>query len=106
MYIEYLNTCFQIKIAVDQSTYTSIRRFSLSKCDHKLSFIADICNVSQSTACLQVPGNVTWGSYRVKVAAEGTLNFRNETFVRGGSRSVAIFIQTDKATYKPGDTGN
>ncbi|WAR00001.1 CD109-like protein [Mya arenaria] len=53
---------------------------------------------------LKVPSDISWGSYRVKVEGVGSLNFKNETTVNGNPRSIAIFIQTDKANYKPGDS--
>ena len=36
----------------------------------------------------------------------GGLTFKNETTLNYQAKSISIFIQTDKAMYKPGQTGN
>lgn len=36
----------------------------------------------------------------------GGLTFKNETTLHYQAKSISIFIQTDKAMYKPGQTGN
>ncbi|KAH3835369.1 hypothetical protein DPMN_108715 [Dreissena polymorpha] len=53
---------------------------------------------------LTAPSGITWGSYRLKIKGAGTINFENQTIINGDPRSIAIFVQTDKAAYKPGDT--
>lgn len=55
---------------------------------------------------LPIPQNISWGRYRVNVTGEGTVPFRNSTSVSGSPRSQVIFIQTDKAMYKPGEKVN
>lgn len=42
------------------------------------------------------------GSYKVNVVGKGGLNFRNETSITYEAKSYSVFIQTDKAIYKPG----
>ncbi|XP_052280943.1 CD109 antigen-like [Dreissena polymorpha] len=53
---------------------------------------------------LTAPVNITWGSYTLRVSGKGPIKFKNETSIYGDPRSLAIFVQTDKAAYKPGDT--
>lgn len=45
------------------------------------------------------------GSYKLAVHGTHGLKFANETDLNYESKSVSIFIQTDKAMYKPGQTG-
>ena len=54
---------------------------------------------------LQVPDNLHSGSYKLHVQGTGGLHFQNETDLTFESKSISIFIQTDKAMYKPGQTG-
>ena len=66
-----------------------------------------ISNTGQSdvTISLQVPADIPSGSYRVNITGTGSLPFKNSTVVYGSFKSVSLFIQTDKAIYKPGDLG-
>ncbi|XP_065299747.1 CD109 antigen-like isoform X1 [Dermacentor albipictus] len=45
-----------------------------------------------------------WGPGKYKITAEGSggLNFRNETDLTYEHKSYSVFMQTDKAIYKPG----
>ncbi|XP_037284570.2 CD109 antigen isoform X1 [Rhipicephalus microplus] len=45
-----------------------------------------------------------WGPGKYKITAEGSggLNFRNETDLTYEHKSYSVFMQTDKAVYKPG----
>nr|XP_022294874.1 CD109 antigen-like [Crassostrea virginica] len=54
------------------------------------------------TLTIQVPDNLGAGSYKLKVQGTHGLMFTNETDLYYESKSVSIFIQTDKAIYKPG----
>ena len=54
---------------------------------------------------LQVPDAVPAGSYGLRVRGTGGLTFENQTRINLQAKSISIFIQTDKATYKPGQTG-
>ncbi|XP_048758952.2 CD109 antigen-like isoform X2 [Ostrea edulis] len=56
------------------------------------------------TLQIQVPDNLGPGSYKVAVRGSHGLKFSNETDLNYQSKSVSIFIQTDKAMYKPGQT--
>lgn len=54
----------------------------------------------------QVPDSLHPGSYKLKVQGTGHgLHFTNETDLAFESKSISVFIQTDKAMYKPGQTG-
>ncbi|XP_022321696.2 CD109 antigen-like isoform X2 [Crassostrea virginica] len=56
------------------------------------------------TLTIQVPDNLGPGSYKLAVHGTHGLKFANETDLNYESKSVSIFIQTDKAMYKPGQT--
>ena len=53
----------------------------------------------------KVPDNLGPGSYKLAVHGTHGLKFANETDLNYEFKSVSIFIQTDKAMYKPGQTG-
>lgn len=42
------------------------------------------------------------GQYKLIAVGKGSLSFRNETLVQYEQKSYSVFIQTDKAIYKPG----
>ncbi|XP_052721975.1 CD109 antigen-like isoform X2 [Crassostrea angulata] len=58
------------------------------------------------TLTIQVPDSLGPGSYSLAVHGTHGLKFTNETDLNYQSKSVSIFIQTDKAMYKPGQTVN
>ncbi|XP_041379397.1 CD109 antigen-like, partial [Gigantopelta aegis] len=53
---------------------------------------------------LKIPANLKSEQYKLKATGSGGLTFTDETTVRFNSKSVSLFIQTDKAMYKPGQT--
>lgn len=54
---------------------------------------------------LQVPANLHSGSYKLHIQGTGHgLHFQNQTDLTFERKSISIFIQTDKAMYKPGQT--
>ncbi|XP_060566096.1 CD109 antigen-like isoform X2 [Ruditapes philippinarum] len=53
---------------------------------------------------LPIPVNLSWGSYEVHISGTGPIPFKNSTSVLfQRAKTLAIFVQTDKAMYKPGD---
>lgn len=53
-----------------------------------------------------MPDDARSGSYMVHMEGTGTgLTFSNETSIDYEAKSISIFIQTDKAMYKPGQIG-
>ncbi|XP_014676905.1 PREDICTED: CD109 antigen-like [Priapulus caudatus] len=56
------------------------------------------------TLSIRLPLNLTPGNYRLKVRGiADRLEFTNETRLEFNSKRMSIFVQTDKATYKPSD---
>ncbi|CAC5388514.1 CD109 [Mytilus coruscus] len=53
---------------------------------------------------VQVPDNLHSGGYEIEVTGSGGLLFTNKTDLTYQSKGISIFIQTDKAMYKPGQT--
>ncbi|XP_067660553.1 CD109 antigen-like [Haliotis asinina] len=53
---------------------------------------------------IKVPNDIPSGSYRLHVAGRGGLTFDGVTWLTYKSKNMSVFIQTDKATYKPGQT--
>lgn len=55
---------------------------------------------------IHLPITLTPGNYRLKVQGTGEgINFANETRLEYDAKRMSIFVQTDKATYKPSDKG-
>lgn len=60
---------------------------------------------------MQVPADVknqagtSSSSYEVRVKAIGDVNFDRTAAMTLEEKSFSIFVQTDKAIYKPGQTG-
>ncbi|XP_053399007.1 CD109 antigen-like [Mercenaria mercenaria] len=58
------------------------------------------------TLQIKVPNDVNAGFYKLHVNGTGGATFKNETTIRFESKSISLFIQTDKAMYKPEQTVN
>ena len=54
---------------------------------------------------LQVPTNLALGSHPLTVTGSGGLTFSNSTTLTAKLKFLTVLVQTDKATYKPGDLG-
>ena len=54
---------------------------------------------------VQIPSHLEQSSYTLVVTGTGGLKFSHSRSVNVKSKSLSIFIQTDKAVYKPGQTG-
>ncbi|XP_060566076.1 CD109 antigen-like [Ruditapes philippinarum] len=59
--------------------------------------------VADTKIYLPIPAISSWGRYEIEVSGTGPVTFQNSTSVSFQRRKNAIFIQTDKAMYKPGD---
>ncbi|CAG0923214.1 unnamed protein product, partial [Notodromas monacha] len=58
---------------------------------------------SSDTRILQFPmGDLGQGSYNISVSGTGGVRFSNTTTLEYVRKSLSVFIQTDKAIYKPG----
>ena len=53
----------------------------------------------------QIPPVLAAYSYTLFVEASGGLSFNESRRLNKNEKGMQIFIQTDKATYKPSDTG-
>ena len=57
------------------------------------------------TKCLiQIPENLVDQRYQLRIQGTGAMAFENTTQLSYETKSHSIFIQTDKAIYKPGQT--
>jgi hypothetical protein len=54
---------------------------------------------------LQAPPNIIRSSYELNVQASGGTSFFCSSTIGVATKSTSCFIQTDKATYKPGQKG-
>ncbi|KAK3100069.1 hypothetical protein FSP39_014251 [Pinctada imbricata] len=61
---------------------------------------------SPGVLIVQVPDTLASGTYELLVLGTNGLHFTNQTDLKYQSKSMSVFIQTDKATYKPGQTVN
>lgn len=48
-------------------------------------------------------GNLDQGNYKLIAEGQGGLTFTNEISINLPTKNQSVFIQTDKAMYKPGD---
>ncbi|XP_033116725.1 CD109 antigen-like [Anneissia japonica] len=58
------------------------------------------------TIDLQVPEDAEDGSYMIRASAVGGITFTRSKYLNFISKGFSIYIQTDKAIYKPGQTVN
>lgn len=84
----------------DSVSILSLVPFALILILEHLQFV-----VKHTFHIIKVPDNLGPGSYKLKVQGIHGLMFTNETNLYYESKSVSIFIQTDRAIYKPGSIG-
>ncbi|XP_021378251.1 CD109 antigen-like isoform X3 [Mizuhopecten yessoensis] len=58
------------------------------------------------TMRIMVPDTIPSGTYQLTVEGSNGLTFTDKTNLHYASKGMSIFIQTDKAMYKPGQTVN
>ncbi|OWF38489.1 CD109 antigen-like [Mizuhopecten yessoensis] len=58
------------------------------------------------TMRIMVPDTIPIGTYQLTVEGSNGLTFTDKTNLHYASKGMSIFIQTDKAMYKPGQTVN
>jgi len=54
---------------------------------------------------LQVPRHLRGSACKLAVSGSGGLTFSNNTSIEIKAKSLSLFVQTDKAIYKPGQKG-
>lgn len=54
---------------------------------------------------LSIPDDLKAGKAKIRVTVSGAITHQSEADVTVQAKSVSMFIQTDKAMYKPSQTG-
>ncbi|XP_069130827.1 CD109 antigen-like isoform X2 [Argopecten irradians] len=74
------------------------------------SVVASTSSVFQQhvpgTMKIAVPDTIHSGSYELRVEGTSGLHFSDKTRLNYAAKGMSIFVQTDKAMYKPGQTVN
>lgn len=65
---------------------------------------ATFTNKLTQNIVLPIPETLPEETYSLKIVGTGGLQFENKTDLNYNSKSHSVFIQTDKAIYKPGQT--
>lgn len=105
--VNILNSSAPVMVTADLATNKSGIIQKISGASGNSSFSQGI----PGTLLVPVPDNLKSLSYpdsyllQVKGSGQG-LHFRNQTYISYAWQSMSIFIQTDKAMYKPGQTVN
>ncbi|KAK3579106.1 hypothetical protein CHS0354_022127 [Potamilus streckersoni] len=63
-----------------------------------------LTGVEESRIDVMVPENLGSGKYEIHIEGKGGVSFKNSRSISYEPKSASIFIQTDKAIYKPGQT--
>ncbi|KAI4464831.1 macroglobulin / complement [Holotrichia oblita] len=65
---------------------------------------SNICDFEKGYSRVEMIGELQPGNYKLSVRGEGGIDFQSETNLVYARKSYAVFIQTDKSVYKPGNT--
>ncbi|XP_046569083.1 LOW QUALITY PROTEIN: CD109 antigen-like [Haliotis rubra] len=98
--IDILNTTNTVHVQVELqriwNNYTNTFRIPVMMAK------GDFTKGTTGTISLNVPRDISDGSYRLHVRGRGALQFERETSLILRSKYISVMVQTDKAMYKPG----
>ncbi|GJQ86520.1 hypothetical protein Trydic_g10420 [Trypoxylus dichotomus] len=102
------NSEFHVAVSTQfasQNTIVSISIVDASSTGRNLSIYDKLVVQPYATnvAKLEI-GDLQSGNYKLRVTGEGGVDFQSQTDLIYAKRSYTVFIQTDKAVYKPGNT--
>ncbi|KRT84591.1 hypothetical protein AMK59_1112, partial [Oryctes borbonicus] len=102
------NSEFHVAVSTQftaQNTIASISIVDASSAGKNLSIYDRLVVQPYATnvAKLEI-GDLQPGNYKLSVRGEGGIDFQSQTNLMYARRSYAVFIQTDKSVYKPGNT--
>ncbi|XP_046569098.1 CD109 antigen-like [Haliotis rubra] len=101
--IDILNTTNTVHVQVELqriwNNYTNSFRIPVMMAK------GDFTKGTTGTISLNVPRDISDGSYRLHVRGRGALQFERETSLILRSKYISVMVQTDKAMYKPGQMG-
>ncbi|XP_052795659.1 CD109 antigen-like isoform X2 [Mya arenaria] len=63
-----------------------------------------LSDTNSQTILLPIPETLQEGRYQLRIRGTGGLQFDNTTSLEYDAKSLSIFVQTNKAIYKPGQT--
>ncbi|XP_046369854.2 CD109 antigen-like [Haliotis rufescens] len=98
--VDILNTTNNVHVQVELqriwNNYTNSFRIPVMMAK------GDFTKGTTGTISLNVPRDITDGSYVLHVRGSGALQFEREISITLRSKYISVMVQTDKAMYKPG----
>ncbi|EDW89707.1 CD109 antigen [Drosophila yakuba] len=96
------NSAYNVVVAVHNAPLPTEVSVSLTGPSFNSTKNVEVQSTSSKTVSFDIP-KLTGGQYELKVLGSGGLEFRNSTKLAFATDKNWIYIQSDKATYKPGD---
>ncbi|EDV58062.1 CD109 antigen [Drosophila erecta] len=95
-------SAYNVVVAVQNAPRATNVSVSLTGPSFSLGKHVEVSAMSSKTVRFDIP-KLTEGKYKLEVVGSGGIEFRNSTKLDFATDKNRIYIQTDKATYKPGD---
>lgn len=96
------NSAYNVVVAIHNTTRTTEVSVSLTGPSLNSRKYVDVQSMSSKSVRFDIP-KLTEGDYELKVMGSGGIEFQNSTKLSFAPDLNWLYIQSDKATYKPGD---
>ncbi|XP_033172652.1 C3 and PZP-like alpha-2-macroglobulin domain-containing protein 8 [Drosophila mauritiana] len=96
------NSAYKVVVAIHDAPRPTEVSVSLTGPSFNLRKYVDVPSMSSKTVRFDIP-KLTRGEYELKVLGSGGIEFQNSTKLGFEPDLNWLYIQSDKATYKPGD---